>query len=198
MTTLPNPELLFVDADGLPEAINDNSIAIVLITRNEVERGTVGDVVHRLMTISDDPRATKHLAGRVVLQVDGYNDDPRELMEIQEIREFFADIHKQWRYWAHFLDVTYTDSFNVMLSLLLTPKRQVLGNRAIGTEYDTGELKDFLAEQFRGVYQLHQLHNLADKDVEKRMLDLVSRMTGPSRHASELYAQIKAQAQVDF
>ena len=55
-----------------------------------------------------------------------------------------------------------------------------------------------IAEQFRGVYQLHQLHNLADKDVEKRMLDLVSRMTGPSRHASELYAQIKAQAQVDF
>lgn len=193
-----HPDLILVDADGLPHVINDDSIAVLLITRDEIERGTVGDVVDRLMVMSDTPHAAQKLAGRVVIQVDGYNDDPRELMEIEDVREFFAAVHKQWRYWAHFMDSTLTESFNVIVGLLLQPKRQILGVRAVGVEYDNEEIETFLAEQFRCVYQLHQQHGLPDDHVQKRMMALLERLLGPSRPARELYEQIKGQAQVDF
>ena len=193
-----SPNLILVDADGLPHVINDDSIAVLLITRDEIDRGTVGDVVDRLMVMSDTPHAAQKLAGRVVIQVDGYNDDPRELMEIEDVREFFAAVHKQWRYWAHFMDSTLTESFNVIVGLLLRPKRQILGVRAVGVEYDNDEIESFLAEQFRCVYQLHQQHGLPDDHVQKRMMALLERLLGPSRPARELYEQIKGQAQVDF
>jgi len=40
---------------------------------------------------------------RVDFDVDGYNDDPRELFEVPEIRTFVRELDAKWPYWFFFL-----------------------------------------------------------------------------------------------
>src|SRR5690625_3211740 len=153
-------DLRMVSADTLAQSVQPGSLAILFVTRPEIERGTVGDVVDRLMAMTDSAAVTRNLAGSVVLQVDGYNHDPRELMEIPEVCAFFKAIDAQWSFWAHFLDITLSDTFNMLISLLIRPKRQFINGAVIGNEYDPPEVEFFLIKQVRAAYQLHQLHGL--------------------------------------
>src|SRR5436190_11509465 len=42
---------------------------------------------------------------RVRFAVDGYDDDPREIYTIPEIRDFYAAFHTAWPYWLYFCDL---------------------------------------------------------------------------------------------
>jgi len=45
--------------------------------------------------------------GKLVLSVDGYDNDPRELFEIPEVRRFIQSLHAQWNYWFFFANEIY-------------------------------------------------------------------------------------------
>lgn len=44
------------------------------------------------------------LPGQMSLVVDGYNHDPRELVDIPEVRHFLKRLAAQWPYWGFFLN----------------------------------------------------------------------------------------------
>jgi len=192
------PFVFLTDADSMPSLVREGTVAILLITRGEIERGTIGDVVDRLMAMSDNAASCRHLAGSVVIQVDGYNEDPRELMEIVEVREFFQKVNKEWSYWAHFLNHSITDSFNLLLSLVLEPTRQVLGNRVIGVGYRDADIEGFLTKQLENVFALCSLHGLDDQEAFERFKQLLSAMTGSPREMQELLKRVSGSGLVDF
>ena len=45
--------------------------------------------------------------GKLVLSVDGYDNDPRELYEVPEVRRFIHSLHTRWKYWFFFANENY-------------------------------------------------------------------------------------------
>jgi hypothetical protein len=61
---------------------------VLMLSRREVEVGDVLPAVSRLNTLHSTPEAIWNYRGQMALVVDGYNDDPRELVDIAEVRAF--------------------------------------------------------------------------------------------------------------
>jgi hypothetical protein len=53
--------------------------------------------------------------GQMTLVVDGYNNDPRELVDIPEVRALLRGLEAEWPYWAFFFNQV-DDSIKLLLS----------------------------------------------------------------------------------
>lgn len=96
-------QIRITDADGFNRLSAGADLAVVVFARADVERCRVGSTVERLMLFSDGAAQVRRFAGRMVLQVEGYDDDPRPLLLIPECVRFFRAVDKQWNHWLHFL-----------------------------------------------------------------------------------------------
>jgi len=77
---------------------------VLMISRREVEAGDVTAVVDRLLTLLSTPEAIWRYRGQMALVVDGYTSDPRELVDIAEVRAFLRELDRQWPSWAFFFN----------------------------------------------------------------------------------------------
>ncbi len=79
-----------------------DAVVIYEISRHEIEHCVTGRLVHDLRADPDNPFI--HAGpGRVIFQVCGYDDDPRELFEIPEFRAFLrkaGESNPCWVYYA--------------------------------------------------------------------------------------------------
>lgn len=106
------------NSDGFDRVAGDFDFVAIVISRREVESGNVGDVVDRLMKLSDTKENVEKFRSSVVISFEGYDNDPRPLGSIPECVSFFRAVHRCWPYWYHFL-VKVPDMFSVLLTLLL-------------------------------------------------------------------------------
>lgn len=74
------------------------------IDRNDVERLHTANVKDFFARISASDKLCRKFQGRVELSVAGYEKDPRELWEIEEVRRFFTFADPEVQHWFFFLD----------------------------------------------------------------------------------------------
>lgn len=63
----------------------------LLISRHEIEAGDPLPVVGRLLALLSTPEAIWRYRGQMALVVDSYNEDPRELVDIAEVRAILRE-----------------------------------------------------------------------------------------------------------
>jgi hypothetical protein len=112
------PHVLLATGDNFARQALQAHYLVLAISRQEIERGRVGDAVDRLLQITDEPGLARHAADRLVLWVSGYDDDPRPLGQIPQVRAFFQQVHAHWPYWLAYL-APETDQLPLLLSLLV-------------------------------------------------------------------------------
>jgi hypothetical protein len=89
----------------------------VVASREDVERGDIVPTLNTLNVLVSSRESALKYRGRVDLRVHGYDDDPRELFEISEVREYLRRLDERFPYWFFFL-TTETDALKlVMFSL---------------------------------------------------------------------------------
>lgn len=86
------------------QEIEDATLAVCVVERKEIERGLTGDVVDRLMRLTDEDATAERLDASLVLVIDGYDGDPRSIYAIPEVCRFMRDITSMWPFWFHFLE----------------------------------------------------------------------------------------------
>ena len=91
---------------------------IVMITKQSIIECDVSFAYNKLRAISGDPYKAVEFCGRLVLVIDGYDHDPRELFEIQEVRAYVAKLDAAWPYWYFFLNQA-SESFQLVESCLV-------------------------------------------------------------------------------
>ena len=116
-------EIRITDADGFGRLSPKADLAIVVITRADIEAFRVGSTVERLLLFSDDANQVMRFAGRMVIQVEGYDDDPRPLPLIPECVRFFRAVDAQWGYWLHFL-LPLPDQLKLIVLMLVDAEPQ--------------------------------------------------------------------------
>src|SRR5450830_2120261 len=79
--------------------IKDQQIVIVCDSAS-IATGDISGVLPSLKSLSGDRSSAMGAEGAVTLVFNGYNDDPRELESIPEVREWFAKLFEAWPYWS--------------------------------------------------------------------------------------------------
>ena len=151
------PSIFFVNGDSAAQFAQHADIAVVQVSRQEIEKGAVGDLVDRLMVFTDDAALATKFLGRMVLMFDGYNEDPREVTQIPELVAFFIKATEQWPYWLHFLEYDYAHSIQVAINLYIesAPETPSMGG-VIMSSYDKQLAVQRLDRLFNAMKLLHE------------------------------------------
>jgi hypothetical protein len=74
--------------------------------REEVERGDVRRVYGIRSGLIDSKEAAEFGEGRLLFYFSGWDEDPREIGEIPDIRRWFVRLTEMFPYWLHFVEKT--------------------------------------------------------------------------------------------
>lgn len=119
-------------------------------SRSKVERG---DFNHFLGLYAPDKmpdgRRLREMMNGLVLGIEGWDDDPREIHMIPEIRRFYAVFHEAWPYWLYFCNLE-TDTLRAMTMCCLPSinTMQVEGQIQVAVTCDPLDLLNFLKRDF--------------------------------------------------
>ena len=119
-------------------------------SRSKVERG---DFSHFLGLYSLDKlptgRRLRQMMNTLMFCIDGYDNDPREIYEIPEVRKFYRAFQKVWPYSLYFANID-TDCLRPIVFCCLdklTSGRQA-GNPTVLVHPDKAELMKFFLKNF--------------------------------------------------
>lgn len=141
------PQIILTDADGLESFAKDATVVLAL-TRQEVESGNIASALERLHVLAGSRDSAMRYQESLLFVVEGYDDDPRELQEIREVRDFFANLTGHWPHWLWFLN-RHMGSIPLLMSLLCDSAIVRDSSGVIGVEFlDIDEIKDKLADLF--------------------------------------------------
>lgn len=92
---------------------------VLVIGRDEVEAGEVTRVYELLSSLAKTPEQARRYQESIELAFHGYDEDARELWEIEQVRQFVADLDEMFPYWLFFLKQS--PSLQCLLLCLLPP-----------------------------------------------------------------------------
>jgi hypothetical protein len=133
---------------------------VLMFSRREVESGDPSASVARLDALFDSRQAVWRYRGQVALVVAGYDDDPRELIDIPEVRAFLTRFNAQWPYWAFYFNQV-DDSIKILLSCLCA--RRYLGRGQV--EIEPEKLRRFLLKGFAAMNSIFDKHGFPESEL---------------------------------
>lgn len=102
------------------------------------------------------------------LVVDGYNDDPREFVDIPQVRDFLISLEQQWPYWAFFFNLL-DDSMKLLGACVCAADFR--GGGAV--EIDGRKLADFLQRGFAGMNTIFDRHSSPEAELQAMSLGIM-------------------------
>ena len=141
---------------------------VLLISRREVEAGDLASVLSRLKAFLATREDAWLYRGQMTLVVDGYNNDPRELVDIPEVRTLLRGLESSWPQWAYFFNQV-DDSIKLLLSCVAG--RRFLGRGAV--EMDAELVAAALGRAFGGMNMVFERFGFPEDELEKMSNGLV-------------------------
>ena len=126
--------------------IKDQQV-IVICDSAAITAGDISGVLTALKSLSSDRSSAMSAEGAVTLVFHGYDNDPRELEAIPDVRAWFAQLFEAWPYWSFFAS-RIDQIVPLVLSLLLTSEAVASEPGMVGWCFDLNELKPLLLEMF--------------------------------------------------
>jgi len=135
----------------------DFDVIVCVITKECIANSNFEEVLGFYEYILHEPLKYEN---KLNLMVKGYEDDPRELYEIEEVRAHFSVLDRLFPYWFYFLNKTgevATSPLGLIASLLVPIEclETISGEKYI--QYDTEKFIEFMNIHF------HYLNELTDK-----------------------------------
>ena len=127
-----------------------NDLIFYQFSRVKVERM---DFSHCLSLHAPDKlptgRRLREMMNHFVFCIEGWDDDPREIHSIPEVRRFYSAFHEAWPYWLFFCNLD-VDTLRAMVLCCLPSltAMKVDGRDSVAITYDPLDLINFLKQDF--------------------------------------------------
>jgi hypothetical protein len=135
---------------------------VLLISRREVEAADLASVLYRLKPFLATREDAWRYRGQMTLVVDGYNNDPRELVDIPEVRTLLRGLESSWPAWAYFFNQV-DDSIKLLLSCVAGCR--FLGRGAV--EMDADLVASALGRAFGGMNMIFERFGFPEDELER-------------------------------
>lgn len=106
---------------------------IFMIAKQSIMECDISFALAKLHDISGDPKKGASYCGRIVLVIDGFDTDPRELFEIPEVRRYVKSLDELWPYWYFFLSQA-SESIQMVESCLVETIEVIPGVASIDVD----------------------------------------------------------------
>ena len=107
------------------------------------------------------PDVALRARGRLILVIDSYDDDQRELYMIPELREWMREVDREFPYWLFFMDLGPRSTL-----AFVTFARCQYERTSGGSFIQDQELKRFLVTRFAAMNQLAIRLNISQCEVD--------------------------------
>jgi hypothetical protein len=136
----------------------------VMISRGSVEACDIKRVLARLAPLADSRKAALYWQGTLGFYFEGWEQDPRELYEIPEVRAYFRALTDAWPYWWHYIEKD-GQTFSLVLGLLCRGHIEITGDVSIGWRFaDRNEIQCTIQALHEGVSRLYARLKLSEAD----------------------------------
>ena len=141
---------------------------VIMASRAEVESG---DISNSLATLEKllEPSNIRKLKGRLIFGIKGYEDDPRDLWEIPEVRSWMQDLDKNFPYWFFFMDLGPNSTLSFIV-FSLCKYAKVPGGKLI----PPAELQQFLVSHFVPLNVLSNKIGETQEENDKRSKEITA------------------------
>ena len=160
-------QLKEVDPSSQDWSGND-SYFFYVIDREEVEACDPSRLLHDLRPEPDNP-FMKAGPGTVIFSVNGYDDDPRNLLEIPEVRDYFETVHEHAPCWLYF-----SMPGNGWLRIVLAAS--ISGCHALGAgdgQLQVGVTKiqvaEFMEPQIQEYFRLREMNGIGGNGIDSHL-----------------------------
>ena len=147
----------------------------LVISREEIESF---DHIRILKTLEEMKANALKFEGKLNILIHGYDDDPRELYEIAEIRAYVDFLDRSFPYWFFFLTKKIKKPLSPFVTLisLLVPYTSILQKSAESrlVQFDEQALHEFINIHFHFLNELTDELNISleeNKRISKEVID---------------------------
>ena len=134
---------------------------VLMISRRQVEEPDLASVLKGLRPFTATREDAWLYRGQMSLVVSGYEDDPREIVDIPQARLFLKNLAREWPYWAFFFNHV-DGSLALLLSCATGKSFPGLG----AVEIDIEALQKVLLHGFAGTNELFDRYGFDEKENE--------------------------------
>ena len=139
-------------------------------SRLKVERGDFSHFLN-LYAAENLPngRKLRDMLNSFVFGIEGWDNDPREIQMIPEIRRFYSAFHDAWPNWLYFCNLE-VDTLRAMVlcCLPVIETVQVDGRPNFAVTYDALNLLNFLKRDFLPMNRLCERAKMSERDIYDR------------------------------
>lgn len=140
---------------GGPGLRPGSTMLVLLITREDVITMHTASLLERLRALTDSVQRCREFVGSCEFAFGGFDDDPRELADIPECRNYLRAVHAQWKYWGHFLS-PHADAFYRLIGLLCDTRHEGVHDGLVQRSFVSGEqLARRVNEMASAMFELH-------------------------------------------
>ncbi len=83
--------------------LEPKNLVSIIISRREVESGDISNSLSVLNNFNKDKQSIRRFCNRIDLSISGYDDDPRELWEIPEVKSYIQQLDIAFPFWFYFM-----------------------------------------------------------------------------------------------
>lgn len=154
---------------------------ILVVSREDIIKNNFEDIVSVFDRIQSNHELIMNYKDNVEISIHGYDQDARELFQIDEVVEWLHQIVDKVEGWLYFLNMTDTGQFLKLLFISniqyeLKPYKNTKTKRYI--EFDKRKSKDFIFTLFNNFNEFCEKHNISDEvneDISNRFLKFLSK-----------------------
>jgi len=173
---MEDPKIILTDADGLANSPDERAFIILHITRQEIEACNIASALDRLSVLTDTLENVLRYRESVAIQVSGYDEDDRELSEIQEVRKYFRALVDQWPHWPWYL---HRKIGAIALLMALLCRIEIFRDPYRTHFLDMDEVKNVFADLFERGNALFRMYKISTEDVLDSTKSAVEELVAP-------------------
>ena len=130
----------------------------VVFSRQEVESLDITPALKALESLLFDAETVRMFQGQVGISFEGWDDDPREVYEIPEIRTFLHMLDAEFPYWFYFLSTEF-ETLRMVAFCLCHASRAGVGMARV----EPSAHQAFLIMHFNSMNQLFDRYGLDER-----------------------------------
>lgn len=172
------PQVILAD-DAAFAANTEPAMVIITIDRDDIQTGNIAKILSRLHILTDSAENVRRYRESLAFQVDGYNNDRRQLPEIPEVRAYFRQLPAEWPHWMWFL-MRNVGALALLLSLLCKVKIIRNGHGgSFGTQFDDmGEFESTIQSMLDRGIPLFNTFNISPAEAEESAESAINELFG--------------------
>ncbi|UII19616.1 chlororespiratory reduction 6 domain-containing protein [Fulvivirga ligni] len=152
----------------------EHKLINLVISREDIEEFDFTNIYGALMEMHENPRK---FYNKLCILIHGYDNDPRELHELPEIRDYLDFLDRSFPYWFYYLNHDFPKHYSPLALFVtcLCPIEDIQKSSGVSLiQFNIDELEKFIFTHFHFMNELMDQEGHSDKEVMELSVRILS------------------------